>query len=56
MRAEAAVPDADPELRAQPCRHQGVVHPVHGEGGHRETGALAGLGPGSEHAHAVDGP
>ena len=34
VRAEAAVAHADPELRAQPGRHQGVVHPVQREGGH----------------------
>ena len=56
MRAEAAVPDADPELRAQPRRHQGMMRPLHGEGGHGEAGAFARLGPRSQHAHAVDGP
>ena len=45
MRAEASVPHADPELRAQPGRHQGVVHPVHGERGHGEAVVRAGRGP-----------
>ena len=55
MRAEAPVPDADPELRAQPGRHQGVVHPVQSERRHGEPVA-PGPGPWAEHAHAVDGP
>ena len=36
MGAEAPVPHADPELRAQPGRHQGVVHALHGERRHGE--------------------
>ena len=57
MRAEAAVPHADPELRAEPGRHQRVVHPVHGEGRHGQTVVVpgAGLGPRSEHVDTLDG-
>ena len=41
MGAEAAVPHADPELRAQPGRHQGVVHPLERERRHGQPGPLA---------------
>ena len=54
--AEAAVPDADAELGAEPRRHQRVVHPVDRERGHGEACRVARLGRRPEHAHAVDGP
>ena len=55
MRAETPVAHADPELGAQPGRHQGVVHPLHGERHHGQAVVLAGTGvlaPRPEDAHA----
>ena len=50
--AEAAMAHRDPVLGAEPGRHQGVVHALDGEGGHRQGLDVRAVVPSSAHARS----